>query len=301
MHMQVERTQEEVALVALLYRVDGAPAVADIRRSLEDGRTPLEILTDSSAALFGIEADSSLELAAEDMREWSAGGITLLTPYSDDYPDQLRSVYDYPLAHFARGRVKNDRLSAAIVGSRQVSEDGLAFASELASYLAEDGITVVSGLARGVDGSAHRAALKAGGRTVAVLGNGLDQVYPAEHRALQNEIAETGLLVSQFRPKTRPTRQSFPQRNITMSAYSSITVIAEAAEASGTRIQAHAAVRHARPLVISAQVVRDTSWGAEYASGPYDVFVASDAREARSAVREILTRSTSAANWLRRG
>lgn len=297
--MTTERNKEELALIALLYSGDVASLPpAELRRRFDDGATPLAMLGGEADALLPTDTTSELTNAQHQLDIWNAEGITILTPFSTNYPSQLRSVFDYPLVLFARGEVVNDRLSAAIVGSREVSPAGLGFAGELAGMLASDGITVVSGLARGVDGAAHRAALDAGGRTVAVLGNGLRTVYPAEHRALQAQIADTGLLVSQFRPESRPTRQTFPQRNITMSAYSSVTVIAEASEKSGTRIQAHAAIKHARPLVLTAQVVRDTTWGQHFAGGGYDVAVAGDAQEARVAVREILERSSRAAGWL---
>lgn len=150
---------------------------------------------------------------------------------------------------------------------------------------------MVSGLAHGVDGSAHEAALNAGGRTVAVLGNGLNRVYPREHAGLQSEIAQRGLLISQFLPDSSPTRQSFPQRNIVMSAYSSMTVIVEASEKSGTRIQADAAVKHGRPLILTRQVVQSTSWGRRYADGTFNVAVVATPGEARRAVAAMLERA----------
>jgi len=289
---------EEDALLALLFHSEQSESPAVLRRRFDDGELPSGVLTNADGRLFGVDADALIHAASQEREAWAGEGITVLTPFADQYPSQLRTVYDYPLALFARGHIMNDRLSAAIVGSREVSPAGLSFADELAEYLAEDGITVVSGLARGVDGTAHRAALRAGGRTVAVLGNGIRNVYPAEHRELQHQIAESGLLISQFRPEMRPTRQTFPQRNITMSAYSSVTVIAEASEKSGTRIQANAAVKHARPLVITSQVATSTTWGQEYSSGGFDVTVVSNATEARSAVREILDRDQHALKWL---
>lgn len=293
--------RENIALLALLYQTGRATTPAELRRRFEDGELPSDVLqTPNGPALFPEDVSVALAAAEAELVGWNAEGISVLTPFDDAYPSQMRSVFDYPLAIFARGAVKNDRLSAAIVGSREVSDSGLRFASDLASLLAEDSITVVSGLARGVDGAAHRAALAANGRTVAMLGNGLRNIYPAEHRDLQDEIAATGAVLSQFRPEARPSRQSFPQRNITMSAYSSITVIAEASEKSGTRIQANAAIKHARPLVLSSQVVKETSWGATYAGGGYDVTVVSSPDEGRAAVRDILLRTQQATRWLTR-
>ncbi|MPT14009.1 MAG: DNA-processing protein DprA [Microbacterium sp.] len=293
--------RESIALLALLYQTDRSTSPSELRRRFEDGELPSDVLqAPNGPALFPEDVSAAVAAAEAEVAAWSAEGISVLTPFDDAYPSQMRSVFDYPLAIFARGVVRNDRLSAAIVGSREVSEAGLSFASDLASLLAEDGITVVSGLARGVDGAAHRAALAAHGRTVAMLGNGLRNVYPAEHRELQETIAATGAVLSQFRPEARPNRQSFPQRNITMSAYSSITVIAEASEKSGTRIQANAAIKHARPLVLAAQVIKETTWGQLYSSGGYDVTVVNSPDEGRAAVREILSRTHQATRWLTR-
>ncbi|GAA1838569.1 DNA-processing protein DprA [Agromyces salentinus] len=283
--------EQIAALVALRFRAENALVPSVLRREFEDGRLPLEILERADpSALVAEDRTTELEWAMAQIRQWSEQNIEVLTPFSDQYPAQLRTVYDYPVILFARGSVRHDTRSAAIVGSREVSDWGLRFAANLGAALAEDGVTVVSGLARGVDGAAHTAALQAGGRTVAVLGNGLNYVYPREHRSLQGEIERTGLVLSQFLPDERPTRRSFPARNITMSAYSSITVIAEAAEKSGTRIQADAAVKHARPLVITTQVAAETSWGHHYASGQFDVTVVATAAEGRLAIQRILSR-----------
>lgn len=285
--------REEAALLALLRYVEPNVAVSDLRHIFDDERkAPSEILSEhvSRELVPQFSVDEFLALANSDLNAWRAAGISVVTPFSDRYPAQLRTVFDYPLFLFARGEVLDDLHSAAIVGSRNVSSQGLNFAKSLSAMLAEDRITVVSGLARGVDGAAHRAALDAGGRTVAIVGTGVNKYYPSEHRSLQDEVSRRGLLLSQFWPNSGASRQSFPMRNITMSAYSSVTVIAEASEASGTRIQARAAVRHARPLVITEEVATQTTWGAEFAGGGYDVTVVGTAGEAREQIRRILSR-----------
>jgi len=281
--------EEKVALLALLHHSEPAVSWAQVRADLLEGASPLALL--EGPGLIGVDVSEQVARAREDLTRWESAGIHVLTPLDEDYPAQLLSVHDFPLVLFGRGAVAHDYRSAAIVGSREFSQGGQMFADRLATALAEDGVTVVSGLARGIDGTAHRAALRAGGRTVAIIGNGLDHVYPAEHRELQRTIAERGLVLSQFRPTTRSSRQTFPQRNITMSAYSAMTVIAEAQEASGTRIQANAAIKHARPLILTEQVVGRTSWGREFAEGNYDVTVVATADEARTAVQDVLSRT----------
>jgi len=290
--MSLPLDSETVALSALLYHdPNGRGRWAEIRDALSEGTSARHLLEYPAGELVPRDVRSMTEESAAELETWTAAGIQLLTPLDDAYPAQLRSVYDFPLALFARGEVVHDYRSAAIVGSREFSVGGQNFARDLATLLARDAVTVVSGLARGIDGTAHRAALAAGGRTVAVIGNGLNLTYPAEHRELQRVIEERGLVISQFRPETKPTRQTFPQRNVTMSAYSSVTVIVEAKEASGTRIQAAAAVKHGRPMVITEQVATTTSWGREYASGGFDVMVARTPEEAAELIGGVFSRS----------
>jgi DNA processing protein len=284
------------ALVALLF---GKPR--DIRRRFEEGFSPLEVLENRDAGLVARDVEDDLRHARELISSWEQDGIRALTCLDNDYPAHMRSVFDYPLVLFTRGRVAEDLRSVAVVGSREVSDKGLQFAADAARLVVLDGVTVVSGLARGVDGSAHRAALAAGGRTVAVLGNGVNYVYPREHAGLQADIAETGLVVSQYLPDERPTKRSFPARNVTMSAYSSITMIVEAAERSGTKIQADAAIQHGRPLILTRQVATETTWGRQYSSGAYDVEVVVTPGEARRAVERILDRQARPALVLQAG
>ncbi|MBN9141473.1 MAG: DNA-protecting protein DprA [Micrococcales bacterium] len=282
---------EKVALLALLHHDDGKRSRPQIREAILEGASAREILAGPNALFPAESVEEALTASLADLATWESQGIHVLTPLDDDYPAQMFSVHDFPLVLFGRGTVLDDYRSAAIVGSREFSVGGQQYAAELATLLAGRGITVVSGLARGIDITAHRAALRAGGRTVSVLGNGLSHTYPAEHRETQEEIGRVGLLLSQFRPETRGSKQTFPQRNMTMSAYSSLTVIVEAKEASGTRIQARAAINHGRPLVLTEQVVDATSWGRGFASGSYDVTVAPTPAEALAAIEGVLARS----------
>ena len=176
-------------------------------------------------------------------------GITILTPADTDYPELLRTIHDPPLALYVRGIAeKMEGPAVAIVGSRRASLYGLECAGRLACELALRGATVVSGLARGIDGAAHRGALKGGGRTLAVLGSGLDQLYPPEHGPLAEEIAETGWLVSEHPMGTLPLPLHFPRRNRLISGLSLGVVVVEAAARSGALITADSALEQGREV-----------------------------------------------------
>ncbi len=163
------------------------------------------------------------------------------------YPDQLKQIGDPPKGLYARGDVSlmNTRC-IAVVGSRKASRQGLLAAEMIGKRLAECGITVVSGLAEGIDAAAHKGALSAGGRTIAVLANGLDQFYPAVNRNIQKEIQDTGLIISEYPDGTLAQRFFFPLRNRIISGISEAVVVAEAALRSGSLITAEAAAEQGR-------------------------------------------------------
>jgi DNA processing protein len=166
-------------------------------------------------------------------------GARLVTLDDPDYPPGLRVVPQPPPFLLVRGALtREDGLAVAVVGSRRATAYGLRTAEELAGALGARGVTVVSGLARGVDTAAHRGALAGGGRTVAVLGSGLDVIYPPENRRLAEAVARGGALVSQFPMGTPPLPQHFPIRNWVIAALTLGTVVVEAAERSGALITA---------------------------------------------------------------
>jgi DNA processing protein len=179
-------------------------------------------------------------------------GIQPLTLLDDTYPVNLRQVADPPPVLFTRGHLSDrDQTAVALVGTRKATAYGQAVADRLARDLAGAGVTVVSGLARGIDTVAHRAALQAGGRTLAVLGNGLDQIYPAENFALARRIVDdqSGALVSEFAPGIPPDSVNFPRRNRIISGLSLVTVILEAGEPSGALITADFALEQGRDVL----------------------------------------------------
>lgn len=195
--------------------------------------------------------------------------LRLVTVLDDVYPTNLRMVHDHPPFLFVRGSLaRADERAIAVVGTRKPSEDGLAAASEIAASLARRNITVVSGMALGIDGAAHRSAIDAGGRTLAVLGSGLDRLYPAANRGLAMDIQTSGALLSQFWPSMGPTRWSFPVRNIVTSGLSVGTVVVEAGPTSGARQQAEHALRHGKRLYLFRRLVQAQPWAREMCGLP---------------------------------
>lgn len=219
------------------------------------------------------------DTAERDIEQWDARGWRTLTVLDPDYPDRVCAARRPPALLIAAGTLIQDESSVAIVGSRKASPAALDFARSVAGGLVEHNVTVVSGLAEGIDTAAMTAALDLGGRVVGVIGTGLDIAYPAPNAKLQATVAERGLLLTQFLPGFRGSKWAFPARNRTMSAYVGVTVIAEATEQSGTKHQALEAVAHGRRLVLHRSVAEGTTWGRELRDRP-DVFVAGTADEA---------------------
>lgn len=176
-------------------------------------------------------------------------GIDVLTESDDRYPRLLREIHDPPGALFVKGRVEaRDGLAIALVGTRHATQYGLRQAERLAGSLARAGLTVISGLARGVDAAAHRGALAAGGRTLAVLASGVLHIYPPEHRKLAEEVARHGALVSEAPARAAPLGGSFPQRNRLISGLSLGTIVVEAGDRSGALITARHAMEQGREV-----------------------------------------------------
>lgn len=176
-------------------------------------------------------------------------GIRLLRRESLDYPAALASLPDPPPYLFVRGSIEErDRAAVAIVGTRHATEYGKGIAAKLGSDLAQRGVTVVSGLARGVDTQAHQGALNANGRTFAVCGCGLDVAYPSENRALMEQIENAGACISEFAPTVHPEAWHFPARNRIISGLSVGVVVVEAAERSGALITADFALEQGREV-----------------------------------------------------
>jgi DNA processing protein len=203
-------------------------------------------------------------LAADAIRRAGAASIAAL-PWNDpSYPIALTTIVDPPPVLWTRGRAAAlSGPAVAIVGSRAASPYGLAVAEQLAGDLAASGLVIVSGLARGVDSAAHRGALAAGGVTVAVLGSGVDVIYPPEHAALGRAIDERGAVISELVPGTSPQQWFFPLRNRIISGLSRAVVVIEAGEKSGSLITARCALEQGRDvLAVPGNVLSGRNRGA---------------------------------------
>jgi DNA processing protein len=229
-----------------------------VAEELRAGRTPRDVLDSQLAALPAQGASRSRRGDAASMRAGAAATIARAQQHALDvmtcadraYPAALAAIVDPPPVLWLRGRRDAlDSTAVAMVGSRAGSPYALAVAERLAADLASRGVTIVSGLARGVDSAAHRGALSVGGTTVAVLGCGADVVYPAEHAPLVGEIAERGAVISEVVPGTPPLPWLFPQRNRIISGLCRATVVIEAGEKSGSLITARCALDQGRDVL----------------------------------------------------
>jgi DNA processing protein len=195
-----------------------------------------------SAAAREIDVEAELAMCRE-------RNVAVLVEPDDDYPARLKEIIDPPGALFVRGAfAPTDGLAVAIVGTRHATQYGLAQAERLAAGLSRAGYTIVSGLARGIDAAAHRGALKAGGRTLAVLGSGVLNVYPPEHLELAAEISQRGAVMSENPPLSPPLAGAFPQRNRIITGLSLGVIVVEASERSGALISARHAMEQGRDV-----------------------------------------------------
>ena len=220
---------------------------------------------DTLALLKDADLQAGVNRAHREIEQAEAAGAKLTTVADDDYPANLRVIYNLPPFLFYRGKLeRSDARSVAVVGTRDASKKGLASAARLAENLAEAEVTVLSGLALGIDTAAHEATLAAGGRTVAVLGTGILKTYPAENADLHERIAETGAIVSQFWPTQAPTRYTFPRRNVVTSGMGQGTVVIEATSTSGAKMQARLALEHGKQVFLVESLVTKQEWARKY-------------------------------------
>jgi DNA processing protein len=196
-----------------------------------------------------IFAQAGLREAEKEVEAAGKAECRIVTLTSDEYPPLLRQISDAPLVLYIRGDTALlSRHAVAIVGTRKPSAYGSSVAHRLASDLAQRGLVIVSGLARGIDSASHRGALEAGGKTVAVLGSGIDVIYPSENRSLVKKIVESGAMISEFPLGTGPAPQNFPIRNRIISGLALGVIIVEAAEYSGSLITARLALEQNREV-----------------------------------------------------
>ena len=206
----------------------------------------------------------SMELAQQEMVRAASAGVSCLCLEDAFYPARLKQIYDPPIIIYVRGNVEAvAQPGVAVVGTRHPTPYGIGMAERLACDLAARGLTIISGLARGVDAAAHRGAVSAKGRTVAVFGTGVDVVYPKEHNRLTEQILTLGgALISEFSLGTFAAPQNFPIRNRIISGMSLGVLVVEAAEYSGTRITARCALEQNRDVyAVPGNVTNKNSWG----------------------------------------
>lgn len=283
-----DRQRRLLALCAI--RVDGeSPDWSMIARQAQSGEGldalwSGDILESSAAARRSLPvlragiADPGPLTERVDAELTAAGraGASLVTVLDDQYPPNLRLVPNLPPFLFHRGNLRpDDDVAVAVVGTRAATDDGISRARSMARMLAERHVTVVSGLARGIDTAAHTAALDSGGRTIAVLGTGITRCYPPENEGLAEQVTASGALVSQFWPTRAPGKDTFPRRNVVTSGLSQGTVVIEASSTSGARMQARLALEHGKQVFLLRSLVAGQPWARDYVSRRGAVEVAS--------------------------
>lgn len=275
-------TRERAAVLALIAR--RKVKWNRLAGSIEEVGSALRLLEEleetSDPRLFPVErVEVTLDQLEERVISYEQEGIRLITVLDSAYPTNLRMVHDRPPALFVRGGVSPaDERSVAVVGSRKASEKGLEKAAEIARDLVAHDYVVVSGLAAGIDTAAHRGALDAAGRTVAVIGTGLRHNFPKQNTALQERLGRETAVISQFWPGQEARRWTFPQRNAVMSGFARATIVVEAGNASGARMQARLAIEHGRPVFLLHSLLRH-QWAQTYAHERPSTYVVETSEE----------------------
>ena len=240
------------------------------KKLLEYFKTPIRIYAATEEELLSVPGIGSslaqsvcqahsLDGAFSVMDELAKKKIKVLVYDDPLYPELAKAWSEAPIVLYYQGSLKKNSSGIGIVGSRRCSVYGKQVAVEAADYLAHQGIPVISGLAKGIDGYAHTACLKAGGYTIAFLGNGLDVFYPREHRELQAAISENGAVISKYLPGTKPRPEHFPQRNGLISSWSRKLLVVEAADKSGALSTAQFAKALNRVILVPPHEIYCTS------------------------------------------
>lgn len=233
------------------------------QRVLRASRSELEAVGVAGSVAQSIASGCSFEDAVVQQEKMRQAGAQLVALSDPRFPQRLREIFDPPVTLFVRGRVELlDTLMLGVVGTRRPTPYGQAVSERLAGDLARAGLTIISGMARGIDTAAHRGALAAGGLTVAVLGCGVDLVYPSENKKLAADIAEKGLLVSEFPMGAPAYPQNFPIRNRIISGASIGVLVVEGAQYSGSSITARLALEQGRDVfAVPGSILSKMSWG----------------------------------------
>jgi len=235
---------------------------ADTSRILNAKKSELLAIGGINETLAEKIVNLDKEKLSKELRLMERSGVSAISIFDDEYPDNLKNIYSPPIILYVKGEIKpEDADAVAIVGTRRPSYYGVSICEKLASQLASKGITVISGLARGIDTIAHKGAIKEG-RTIAVLGSGLNYMYPPENKKLAREICQRGAVISEFPMNMFPNKINFPRRNRVISGLSLGAVVVEAAEKSGSLITANFALEQNREIfAVPGQAASKTSAG----------------------------------------
>ena len=234
-----------------------------VERVFQASLTEVEAAGVPAESAQSVALGKSIEQAEQQLEKAAAAGASILSIEDDGYPERLREIYDPPVVLFVRGNVQAlSEAGIAVVGTRHPTPYGLGMSERLACDLAGAGVIIISGLARGVDTAAHRGAVNARGKTVAVFGTGVDEIYPRENKKLAEQIlANGGALISEFPVGTFPAPQNFPIRNRIISGLSVGVLVIEGGEFSGTRITARCALEQCREVfAVPGNVTTKNSW-----------------------------------------
>lgn len=241
----------------------GIPGIGPVlsNRLLEKFKNPREIYYAKEEAfrlvkginskhIASIEVSKSLEEAEEIIEQCQRKNIRILTKENNKYPDKAKNLPDAPGVLYYQGEIKNTDHTVGIVGARRCSREVKEECAQIAKKYIDQGATVISGMAKGIDACASTVAINEGGYTIAILGNGLDICYPSEHQLLMDRIRDKGLLLSEYPPGTKPTRYTFPKRNRLISAWSDEVIVIAPGKGSGSLITADYARKYDRKVVI---------------------------------------------------
>lgn len=257
------------------YWLNCIPGIGIQKRKVlsADGRDAEEIygMTEKELALVPFLSETDRKRVIQSKKSWNLDveyeklketGVSFVPKASADYPERLKRIANAPDALYVKGKLPQENiLAVAIVGARCCSQYGRAFAGEIAEKLANAGVSVISGMARGIDSCGHRGALKSGGNTFAVLGCGVDVCYPPENQELYEAIGKQGGIISEYSPKTAPVGSFFPARNRIISGMSDIVVVIEAREKSGSLITADFAMEQGKDVYALPGRVTDSLSG----------------------------------------
>lgn len=250
------RPEEQNADILRLLRADLGLSQVERTDELVRLGDAQSVINEHSTTLFASHTSEE-----EEIEQWKNQGYNLVNILEDRYPTVLRDVRESPAILYWQGKLETEEKGVSIVGSREASPAAIEASFQLAKSLAQRGIPVISGLARGIDTAAHEGAIAAGGRTIAIMGTGLDRTSPVANRALREKIqTEDGLVLSQFEPGAPVKRFNFPMRNAVMSGYGLATIVMAATEKSGTRHQVRAAIGHGRKVIFTGTVANKVKW-----------------------------------------